>query len=162
MPCVYKQSARKAAPRTDYMAMLDRRLKKMEERLIKCLPKSEASTVVASTGRSVLKPSTTATSKKRTVDEAFAGKELDEWSRRQSTKASRLNDPENLTDIKGPFMSMGDDGSSALPPMDLQIHLAEVYFEYLYGQAYFLLHKPSFMRSLRFEVVLPFCSRCTY
>lgn len=129
------------------MAMLDRRLKKMEERLIKCIPKDEASAVVAATGRSVLKPTASVYSKKRTVDEAFAGKELDEWSKRPSAKTSKGNDAEKTT-TQGVQVE-NDDGSSALPPLELQIHLAEVYFEYLYGQAYFLLHKPSFMRRLR-------------
>ncbi|KAI7085349.1 hypothetical protein KC352_g40924, partial [Hortaea werneckii] len=50
IPCVYKVTTRKAAPRTDYMAMLDRRLRRMEERVIKILPKEEQA-VVSSTGR---------------------------------------------------------------------------------------------------------------
>src|SRR6187402_613254 len=41
IPCVYKVTTRKAAPRTDYMAMLDKRLKRMEERIIKIVPKEE-------------------------------------------------------------------------------------------------------------------------
>lgn len=149
MPCVYKQSARKAAPRTDYMAMLDRRLKKMEERLIKCIPKEEASAVVAATGRSVLKPTASVYSKKRTVDEAFAGKELDEWAKRPSAKTSKGNNTEKKTTTQGIQVDSVKEGFNVLPPLELQIHLAEVYFEYLYGQAYFLLHKPSFMRRLR-------------
>lgn len=149
VPCVYKQSARKAAPRTDYMAMLDRRLKKMEERLLKCIPKDEANAVVAVTGRSVVKPTASVYSKKRTVDVAFSGKELDEWSKR-STKAYRGNCAENQTATQGIQADNVDDGSSALPAPDVQIHLANVYFEYLYGQAYFLLHKPSFMKRLRY------------
>ena len=40
-PCVYKITQRKAAPRTDYMAMLDKRLKRMEDRVIKTLPKDD-------------------------------------------------------------------------------------------------------------------------
>lgn len=148
VPCVYKQSARKAAPRTDYMAMLDRRLKKMEERLLKCIPKDEASAAVAVTGRSVVKPTASVYSKKRTVDMAFAAKELDEWSKR-SAKAYRGNGAEKQTVTQGIQADNIDDGSGALPAPDVQIHLADVYFEYLYGQAYFLLHKPSFMKRLR-------------
>src|SRR6185295_19313495 len=41
IPCVYKVTTRKAAPRTDYMAMLDKRLKRMEDRVIKLIPKDE-------------------------------------------------------------------------------------------------------------------------
>lgn len=155
VPCVYKQSARKVAPRTDYMAMLDRRLKKMEERLIKCIPKDEVSAVVAATGRSVLKPTASVYSRKRTVDEAFAGKELDEWAKRPSAKSSKGNNAEKNCTIQDIQVDSVDNGFKALPPLELQIHLAEVYFEYLYGQAYFLLHKQSFMRRLREAQVPP-------
>jgi hypothetical protein len=54
IPCVYKVTTRKAAPRTDYMAMLDKRLKRMEERVIKIIPKDERD--MAGIGRAVLKP----------------------------------------------------------------------------------------------------------
>lgn len=121
----------------------------MEERLIKCIPKNEAAAVVAATGRSVVRPSASGTSKKRTMDEAFAGKELDDWSRRHPAKFAKGNDAEKNA-VSGSILATTiDDGASALPPMEMQVHLAEVYFEYLYGQAYFLLHKPSFMRRLR-------------
>src|SRR5690606_3319067 len=118
------------APRTDYMAMLDRRLKKMEERLIKCIPKSEAAAVVAATGRSVLKPAVGQQGRKRTMDEAFAGRELEEWSRRGGAKMARTG--EGLDGTAVARIDPMDDGSQALPPLELQIHLAEVYFEYLY------------------------------
>jgi hypothetical protein len=41
------------------------------------------------------------------------------------------------------------EGAEALPSREIQEHLAEVFFDSLYGQAYHLLHKPSFMRKLR-------------
>lgn len=120
----------------------------MEERLIKCIPKEDASAALAASGRSVLKPPVY--SKKRSVEEAFAGKELDEWFSKPAMKTVKGNDAEKmLAAPQGLQTDRGDDGSRSLPPLDLQIHLAEVYFEYLYGQAYFLLHKPSFMRQLR-------------
>jgi hypothetical protein len=56
IPCVYKVTARKAAPRTDYMAMLDKRLKRMEDRVVRLIPK-ESLPSVANVGRSVVKPS---------------------------------------------------------------------------------------------------------
>jgi len=85
IPCVYKVTTRKAAPRTDYMAMLDKRLKRMEDRVIKLIPK-ESLPSVANVGRSVVKPAIpgappkTPTTKKRAAEEAF-GNELDEWSK---------------------------------------------------------------------------------
>ena len=57
IPCVYKVTTRKAAPRTDYMAMLDKRLKRMEERVIKIIPKNEVERIPAVT-RAIVKPNT--------------------------------------------------------------------------------------------------------
>jgi Fungal specific transcription factor domain len=39
--------------------------------------------------------------------------------------------------------------------MHLQEHLAEVFFECIYGQSYLLLHKPSFMRKLKAGAIPP-------
>ncbi|PWW73411.1 hypothetical protein C7212DRAFT_354255 [Tuber magnatum] len=143
------------------MAMLDRRLKRMEERLIKNVPKEEVSAVLSTTGRSVVRPSISTTSarsgasaRKRTAATAF-GDELDIWARGDSsttTTRKGIGVPETWGD--GPLGGIGrtidaDDGSHALPPKDIQEHLAEVFFDYVYGQPYFLLHKPSFMRRLR-------------
>lgn len=157
-PCVYKQSTRKAAPRTDYMAMLDRRLKRMEERLIKSMPKEDVSAVLAVTGRSVVKPSLSTNNprsvplgKKRTAGTAFGG-ELDAWARSENpTKHRSGNGPGVLGDTFAVKNGQGemDDGSRALPSKEIQEHLAEVFFECIYGQPYLLLHKPSFMRRLR-------------
>ncbi|ANB14993.1 Cha4p [Sugiyamaella lignohabitans] len=38
---------------------------------------------------------------------------------------------------------------SLLPPSDIVIHLAEVYFKYIHNQTYSFLHKPTFMIRLR-------------
>jgi hypothetical protein len=85
IPCVYKVTTRKAAPRTDYMAMLDKRLRRMEDRVIKLIPK-ESLPSVAGVGRSVVKPAlpgappkTPTANKKRGAEEAF-GNDLDEWA----------------------------------------------------------------------------------
>ena len=160
VPCVYKVTARKAAPRTDYMAMLDKRLKRMEERVIKVLPKEDLPDFSA-TGRAVVrpalpvpisKPSKTSPTKKRSADEAFA-RELDDWthSRVQPLPDDRGR-PRNLKDREKKLLT---EGAEFLPPKELQEHLAEVFFDCVYGQSYLLLHKPSFMRKLKAETVPP-------
>lgn len=151
IPCVYKVTTRKAAPRTDYMAMLDKRLRRMEDRVIKLIPK-ESLPSVAGVGRSVVKPAlpgappkTPTANKKRGAEEAF-GNDLDEWSKSKSANpdvggsASRTKEADDT--------SLLTEGAESLPPKDIQEHLAEVYFDFVYGQSYPLLHKPSFMRRL--------------
>lgn len=156
IPCVYKVTTRKAAPRTDYMAMLDKRLKRMEDRVIKLIPK-ESLPSVANVGRSVVKPAIpgappkTPTTKKRIADEAF-GNDLDDWSKSKGTDpaaglASRSNDSDDN--------KLLTEGAESLPSKEIQEHLAEVYFDYVYGQSYPLLHKPSFMRKLAAGKVPP-------
>jgi hypothetical protein len=151
IPCVYKVTTRKAAPRTDYMAMLDKRLKRMEDRVVKLIPK-ESLPSIAGVGRSVVKPAlpggpakTPTATKKRGADEAF-GNELDQWAKSKTTNpdlggsASRTKESDDN--------SLLTEGAESLPSKDIQEHLAEVYFDYVYGQSYPLLHKPSFMRRL--------------
>ncbi|KAF2463589.1 uncharacterized protein BDR25DRAFT_307642 [Lindgomyces ingoldianus] len=149
IPCVYKVTTRKAAPRTDYMAMLDKRLKRMEDRVIKLIPRDSLPSV-SGVGRSVVKPALpgappkTPSTKKRPAEEAF-GAELDEWSKSKSANpdtasASRAKDTDENRLLT--------EGAESLPSKEIQEHLAEVYFDYVYGQSYPLLHKPSFMRRL--------------
>ncbi|KAL8729726.1 MAG: hypothetical protein Q9166_004554 [cf. Caloplaca sp. 2 TL-2023] len=146
IPCVYKITARKAAPRTDYMAMLDKRLKRMEERVLKILPGDEVSNVSV-TARASVRPSASEHSnnahngKKRAAEEAF-GPELEEWAH------SRISNPTAPNDEHGQDQKLAD-GADKLPSQEIQEHLAEVFFDCLYGQSYLLLHKPSFMRRLR-------------
>lgn len=143
IPCVYKVTARKAAPRTDYMAMLDKRLKRMEERVIKIIPKDEMSES-STTPRAIIKPSAAPSStagKKRGAEEAF-GPQLDEWADGKATSTS-LNG--RSTDES----KVNTEGVEFLPSSELQDHLSEVFFDILYGQSYHLLHKPSYMRRLR-------------
>ncbi|RMZ75573.1 hypothetical protein DV737_g5245, partial [Chaetothyriales sp. CBS 132003] len=109
VPCVYKVTTRKAAPRTDYMAMLDKRLKRMEDRVIKAIPKDE----------------------------------LPDLS--QTGRASRKVEENKLF----------TEGLESLPSQQMQEHLAEVFFDCVYGQSYLLLHKPSFMRKLKAGTVPP-------
>jgi hypothetical protein len=157
IPCVYKVTTRKAAPRTDYMAMLDKRLKRMEERIIKVVPKTEQEPSTSVT-RAVVKPAipgtltgSKTTAKKRGADEAF-GPELDHWARTTSkTKADgSSNKPTSLQIQEAEENKLFLEGLDALPSKEIQEHLAEVFFENIYGQAYHILHKPSFMRKLRY------------
>jgi len=159
IPCVYKVTARKAAPRTDYMAMLDKRLKRMEERIIKIVPKSEQDAATTPVTRAVVKPAIPGTlqagksaAKKRGADEAF-GQDLDHWAR--SNPKAKMNDagnkPQTLLAQESEESKLLQEGIEALPSKEIQEHLAEVYFENIYGQAYHLLHKPSYMRKLRYD-----------
>ncbi|KAI9740704.1 MAG: hypothetical protein M1818_004669 [Claussenomyces sp. TS43310] len=152
IPCVYKVTTRKAAPRTDYMAMLDKRLKRMEERIIKIVPK-EGQEEVSSFTRAQVKPSIPGTvpvrmanGRKRAADEAF-GPELDAWSKSNVTADAGLSS--SLLQQEAEETRLLTEGAEALPSQEVQEHLAEVFFDNLYGQAYHLLHKPSFMRKLK-------------
>lgn len=128
----------------------------MEERLLKSVPKDEVSSILATTGRSVVRPTATShklslAGKKRSADSAF-GEDLDTWAYSTSTAKAK-----GSVGNGAPASAMGrllesdvEDGASALPSRELQEHLAEVFFEYVYGQPYLLLHKPSFMRRLRY------------
>ena len=167
IPCVYKVTTRKAAPRTDYMAMLDKRLKRMEERVIKIIPKEEQG-IVTSTGRAAVRPPlpppppkpTGASAKKRAAEAAF-GDELDEWAdskpisteRKDETKPDAETEPLKLQDSEE--HNLLEEGADKLPTKELQEHLSEVFFDYVYCQSYPLLHKPSFMRKLAQGTVPP-------
>lgn len=156
IPCVYRVTARKAAPRTDYMAMLDKRLKRMEDRIIKIIPKDESGRG-PSFGRAMVKPlvpgsaaARAAHSRKRAAGDAF-GTDLDMWA---NEKLPKNGDPEarpTPLDHAGPDseLSMLTEGAASLPSAEIQQHLVEVFFDCVYGQSYHLLHKPSFMMKLR-------------
>ena len=150
IPCVYKVTTRKAAPRTDYMAMLDKRLKRMEERVIKIMPKDEQRNVDV-IGRAVVKPAIPGLpakqdNKKRVADEAF-GDELNEWSRSKSNAKGNPTAGQNKSADQNRDALLTE-GAEHLPSPELQQHLAEVFFDYVYGQSYHLLHKPSYLRKL--------------
>ena len=150
IPCVYKITTRKAAPRTDYMAMLDKRLKRMEERVINIIPEQDASKL-AHIGRANVKPGVpqppkVTGMKKRVADEAF-GNELEEWAYMAGNKAAGHSHPS--TAIEKSESRLLVEGIESLPSKEIQEHLSEVFFDCLYGQSYHVLHKPSFMRRLR-------------
>ncbi|KAH8591846.1 ras family-domain-containing protein [Bisporella sp. PMI_857] len=145
--CVYKVTTRKAAPRTDYMAILDKSLKKMEERIAEIVPKEN------------IIPGTTATkgsfTKKRGADEAL-GSDLDTWS--ISVAHPNLDTGPKLSSRliqEAEESKLLCEGSESLPAIDIQEHLSEIFFENLYGQTYYLLHKPIFMRKLKSGTLPP-------
>lgn len=152
-PCVYKVTTRKAAPRTDYMTMLDKRLKRMEERVIKIIPDPEPGKM-ASIGRASVKPPAVpaqkaAGGKKRAADEAFdedeEEEEMEQWAQSDG-KTDNLRQPNIAEQADTRLLT---DGVEHLPSREIQEHLAETFFDNCYGQAYYLLHKPSFMRRLK-------------
>lgn len=158
LPCVYKVTTRKAAPRTDYMAMLDKRLKRMEERIIKIVPKNEQDGISSSVPRANVKPaipgmppSGKGSARKRGADEAFGGPDLEAWAKapsRTNVESQTHSSAEALLN-ECEESKLLHEGSDALPDKQIQEHLADVFFECVYGQAYHILHKPSYMRKLR-------------
>ena len=160
-PCIYKVTTRKAAPRTDYMAMLDKRLKRMEERVIKAIPKEDLPDLSVA-GRAIVRPALLGqlarpfrapSQKKRSADEAFV-MELEDWTKSRDHKKGPENHARGNNPNDGESRLLTE-GAESLPSMDLQEHLAEVFFDCLYGQSYLLLHKPSFMRKLKTGNVPP-------
>ncbi|QSZ34780.1 hypothetical protein DSL72_007638 [Monilinia vaccinii-corymbosi] len=168
--CNYKVSQKKAVPRTDYMAMVEKRLKRMEARIMNIVPKEEQNStlpVVRANFRPPIPgtlPSQNSTGKKRPADEAFEP-ELNNWSRSARKDGSR-NGNGNGNGNQGSRSNMLlaqeeeeskllKEGAEKLPSLELQEHLAEVFFESVYGQTYHLLHKPSFMRKLKDKTLPP-------
>jgi hypothetical protein len=157
IPCVYKVTSRKAAPRTDYMAMLDKRLKRMEERIIKIVPKPDQESPSSQITRAVVKPVVPGSnaanknnSKKRRAEEAFSP-DIEAWANAPSkSKIGQADDvPTTLDSQEKEESKLFQEVIDALPSKEIQEHLAEVFFDCVYGQAYHLLHKPSFMRKLK-------------
>ena len=128
------------------MAMLDKRLKRMEDRVIKIIPKDHKSEPSA-IRRAVVKPPNAGTNaksgsgKKRAAGEAF-GLETSEWA---DSKTSSQPIPRMETSYNESL----NEGIEQLPSKEIQEHLSEVFFDCLYGQSYHLLHKPSYMKRLR-------------
>ncbi|KAI2642896.1 fungal-specific transcription factor [Xylaria nigripes] len=162
IPCVYKVTTRKAAPRTDYMAMLDKRLKRMEDRIIKIVPKCEQDSASSNVVWGVVKPvlpgslsQNKQSGKKRAVDEAF-GTELENWAHgSMKPRSSSQNKPPSLQVHDAEDNKLLSEGAASLPPKEIQEHLAEVFFDNIYGQAYHLLHKPSYIRKLKAGTLPP-------
>ncbi|RKF63441.1 putative zinc finger transcription factor 1 [Erysiphe neolycopersici] len=162
VPCVYKVTARKPTPRTDYMALLDKRIKRMEERVFKIIPCENYGTNNNPGPRSIVKPKIYRTparnlaGKKRMSEEAFE-EDIGAWS--QATLELSIDDntrkTQNLMENKSVESVLMSEGTKELPSEELQKHLAEVFFENIEGQVYHLLHKPSFMDKLRTNSIPP-------
>jgi hypothetical protein len=126
----------------------------MEERIIKIVTKEEHDPTLVT--RAQVKPVIPGSApvrnvagKKRMAEAAF-GAELDAWAAKSN---SRNNNEESVTGSlhmqEAEESRLLSEGADALPSQDIQEHLAEVFFDNLYGQSYHLLHKPSFMRKLK-------------
>jgi hypothetical protein len=154
IPYAYKVTTRKAAPQTDYMAILDKQLKRMEERIIKVIPKSDQE-VASAVNRAVVKPAIPGTipsnklTKKRGTEEAL-GPDLEAWAKAPSKPKIEGDDrPSSLQVQEAEENKLQHEGTEALPSKEIQEHLAEVFFNNVYGQSYHLLHKLSYMRKLK-------------
>ena len=140
--------------------MLDKRLKRMEDRVIRVIPKDELPDL-SITGRAAVRPSIPGQAlkkekeqaKKRSADEAFT-QELNDW-RNPCEKTTLLDPTAGLKKQREGENKLFIEGSESLPPHHIQEHLAEVFFDCVYGQSYLLLHKPSFMRKLKAGTIPP-------
>ncbi|KAK2669147.1 hypothetical protein RAB80_014673 [Fusarium oxysporum f. sp. vasinfectum] len=120
IPCVYKVTTRKPGPRADYVAMLDKRPKRMEERIIKAIPKSDQE-VTSSVTRPVVKPAIPGTvpsskpTKKRGAEEAF-GPDLEAWATARSEPKIEDDDgPSSFQVQEGEENKLQHEGTEALP-----------------------------------------------
>ncbi|KYK61769.1 hypothetical protein DCS_02913 [Drechmeria coniospora] len=154
--CVYKVTSRKPDRRPDHATLLDKRLKRNEESAIEAIPEADQddpSTMACA----VVKPSIPTSSaadeslpKKRREVEAF-GPSSEAWAKVPcKSMVTGGQDEGSLPDDQqeDEERKLSDEGKEALPSEGVQEHLAEVFFDNLYGQAYHLLHKPTFMRKL--------------
>ncbi|KAH6679983.1 fungal-specific transcription factor domain-containing protein [Plectosphaerella plurivora] len=139
VPCVYKITRRPAAPRTNYMVMLDKALLKMEARIqrvtSKNVPAPEVkSPLLTAPGRSVSQPGTcqpSPTSEGGDDWEAMWRPESEpEWGqRRDSSVWPTIPDYDDT-----PRTEFMVEGSEALPPVEIQEHLSKIFFTHVYGQ----------------------------
>ncbi|KAM0084594.1 hypothetical protein ACKRZS_003169 [Fusarium odoratissimum] len=120
----------------------------------KAIPKSHHE-VASSVTRPVVKPAKPGTvpsskpTKKRGAEEAF-GPDLEAWAKvRSEPKIEGDDGPSSLQVQEGEENKLQHEGTEALPSKEIQEHLAEVFFDNIYGQPYHLLHKPSYMRKLK-------------
>ncbi|KAI9679753.1 MAG: hypothetical protein M1817_004767 [Caeruleum heppii] len=150
IPCLYKVTARRAAPRTDYVAIMDKRLKRMEDRIIRMVDSDEAKDPPrferASLEPRALAQDLQVKGTKRTADESFTDV-IDICARPRGTEGHQQL-------VKIDQSSRGDacplrEGEESLPAKDIALHLANVFFDCLYGQTFHVLHKPTFMRDLQ-------------
>lgn len=112
------------------MAMLDKRLKRMEDRILKILPKeghdspqlvrSQVKPAIVGVG-----PVRNTSTKKRSSDEAF-GPELDAWATPTPTNNIDGGATSSLLIQEAEEGRLLTEGMDALPSQEIQEHLAEV------------------------------------
>lgn len=150
IPCVYKATRRPAAPRSNYMSMLDQQMQKMEGRILglakfKAAPPSCQTRSTEESTPAVPRRASTVEANDLDSDEFWTyPDEPEEESRHRDSPPPAMVDS---SPKRTPFML---EGSEYLPPVDIQEHLSKIFFTHLYGQPYFLLHKPSYMSKLRY------------
>ncbi|KAJ8120341.1 hypothetical protein ONZ43_g2927 [Nemania bipapillata] len=157
-----KTKAGKERKRLPLACIAYKRLKRMEDRIIKIVPKCEQDASISNVVRGVVKPVLPGTlsqgkqaGKKRIADEAF-GAELEHWARGSTRpKVDSSGKPTSLQVQEAEESKLLFEGAESLPSKDLQEHLAEVFFDNIYGQAYHLLHKPSYIRKLKAGTLPP-------
>jgi Zn(2)-Cys(6) binuclear cluster domain-containing protein len=144
VPCVYKITRRPPAPRTNYMVMLDKALLKMEARIQRVTSKNTPAVRSRMSQPPTCQPSPA--SEDEHDCERFWHPDCEpEWGqRRDSSVAPTMEDR-----AAAPRTEFMLEGSEALPPVEIQEHLSKIFFTHVYGQPYFLLHKPSYMAKLR-------------
>ncbi|KAI9891126.1 MAG: hypothetical protein M1814_003325 [Vezdaea aestivalis] len=145
IPCVYRATPRKASPRFDYMAMLDKRIRRMEERLNKTMPKfSRGKRQVL---RGLLKPGQrtvpTMTSTIESSQQALRAFDKDSFKHKHPFAKSQSIGDTDEDDYRPSIMV---EGRESLPSRDIQECLVDTFFDYVYGQAYLIIHRPTFLR----------------
>lgn len=154
IPCVYKTTRQPAAPRTSYMAMLDRQLQEMESRILTIVSTKEtlSSDPAPKTGDC---PGVEPERRQASPFGDFQTNDNDFneiWTQEHNAGhiSEELDPSFSLANQEKKRNELMTDGLEALPPPEIQEHLSETFFTHLYGQPYSLLHEPSYMAKLRF------------
>lgn len=147
IPCVYKISRKPAAPRSNYMAMLDRQMHKMEGRILGLVGGAGAA---SSPRRNSPGPEVREEASSR--DDDLDGDGFWTGPEQPAEDHGRDSPPPVALPSSTRRTELMLQGAEALPPADIQEHLSKIFFTHLYGQPYFLLHKPSYMAKLRCDI----------
>lgn len=75
--------------------------------------------------------------------------QLDERLDKVKQEIIRSTSPESLGTSNRSKAHPGKEGAMHLPSMEMQEHLSQLYFDYLYGQPYYLFHRPTYFAKLR-------------
>ena len=158
--CVYKSNAKKSKCRSNYMISFEQRLRDMEERIVTMAPAARQCTLPSSTsGFDNPVGSGTNVARSPLFDSC-----KDQASHTSPPLLSDCTVNSKQSEIYGISTTLAADvsdrgtgdllceGSEALPPLDVQRHLAEVFFDQINGQIFYILHKSSYMRDLTYVV----------